>query len=1527
MTIQVIRMDDGMIITLLKNKGIKSLSLPSKVRGQYWVTDYKSHKDLVCIEAVDGKWVLKSNRKVMVCDKNGQECKEIVVEPYELYCLVHRASGNKASLFTEPDTEDRKYYSKYIVRATDIRIGKDKNSDICYDNLYISPVHALLRYQNGLWEIQDSNSVNGIYVNNIRVSGSQSLKVGDVIFIMGLKIIVGNGFLAINNPDKKVEIPEGRLSIIHRTATQKIDNDEVSEGKKDYFYRSVRFKRDVETATIKVDSPPNNMQREELPLMLAVGPSLTMGLASLTTGLFAVNNAIQNDNIASAIPSIVMSISMLVGTILWPILTKRYEKKRALANEQKRQNKYKNYLETIKKKIDEEAQKQKKILNENYLTVKECSEIVMQRKSTLWERSPEQNDFLHLRVGTGRKLAELNYHYQERRFMLDDDNLQEEMLELCENPKAMDNVPMVVSLLDNYVSGVVGNPADTIAFAKGLLLQMMTYYSYDEFKIVLLMNPKDAKEFEDMRWVPHVWNDDYTIRFIATNPSELKTVSAFLEQEIKYRSTLHDEERRESMPYYMILAFDTDLANKADMLKLLYRQKHNVNVSILTFCEKVVQLPKECTTVMEIDGSVGKIFNKKDISDERVIFTPDIYIKGSLNSICLRLANTFLDIQNNTYNLPKTLTFLEMYKVGKIEHLNALERWIENEPSQSLSVPIGVDVFGELFELDLHEKYHGPHGLVAGMTGSGKSEFIMTYILSLAVNYHPYEVAFILIDYKGGGMAKAFENLPHTAGIITNLDGAAVNRSLVSIQSELKRRQAIFMETGQKLGESNIDIYKYQNLYRYGRVNEPLQHLFIISDEFAELKTQQPEFMEQLISAARIGRSLGVHLILATQKPAGVVDDQIWSNSKFKVCLKVQEKADSMDMLKRPDAASLSDTGRFYLQVGYNELFEMGQSAWAGSYYYPSDHVVLEKDDAVEIFDGTGKVILKNKPRKQFFGMRPQKQLDAITDYLREIAEKENISVKPLWLEPIPEYICVDDLEEKYSYTMQKWVLEPVVGEYDDPYRQQQNLLTIPLSKEGNVLVYGAAGMGKTTFITAMMYSMMKYHDAESLSSYILDFSSGSLRSFCNAPQVGDVIVAGEEEKIVNLFKMLVDEIEKRKKMFEEYGGDIISYNANCSEKASNIVIVIHNFANYIEMNGDTEEDIIYLSREGTKYGIYFVVTAVNVNDVRYRVSQNFNQQYTLQLNDDADYSAVLGNVNGVYPTKYKGRGIVKKDQVYEFQTAHVTTRGENAVQFVKEFCEQMKEKYGQGVARSIPVLPDVVSVETFSDEIISLGQLPIGVRKNDLQVECLSMQDDTITLMLGMDATPLANVSAGMVELLQKIDNIKIVVLDPNGRMTCKESQNLQYCNDDMEEHIVKLFQQLVSRNNTYKDYNGELPDDMVFENYVYILQDFSDIYDELSEDGKDKLKILMEKNETEYAVHFLVDDEIGSFKIHTTTSWFKRHCKRGDGVWIGEGVTDQYVLKLSEMDSSLRKPIAPEFGYVIKGGKPHLVKLLTAK
>ncbi len=1518
-----------MIVTLLKSERMNSISLPEKVKGQYWLMDYFPTGEkypLLSIEGIHNQWIIRSGKKAQLLDDSRKRIREMQIEPYNLYCLYLQDTDSYEYLFVEPVTTDRKQYTKYIVNPVrDIYVGRSQSNQIFFHNIVVSATHARFVYTDGSWVLYDENSTNGIYVNGNRIKENCLLKPGDVVYIMGLKIIIGNGFWAMNNPDQLVQLDTGIFSprlgdrMVHREA------EDYEEMEQEYFYRSPRFKRDIKTATIKVDSPPANQQREEMPIMMAIGPSMTMGLASLTTGLFAVNNAIQNGNVASAIPSIVMSASMLLGTVMWPILSKRYEKKRAAEHERKRQNKYLAYLRNISKDIDKEAERQTEILEENYLTLGQCQDVITQVKSSLWEREPGQNDFLKLRVGKGNIDADIKYNYQERRFMLDDDNLQNEMLALCENPKKLEHVPILISLFENYISGVVGKRNDILAFAKGLILQMVTYYSYDEFKLVLLIDPVELEEIRTIRWIPHVWDNEKKIRLIATTASELKEVSAYMEQIMKWRMSLHEEECKDCVPYYMILAFDRQLANKAEMLKLLYHRKNNMNISVITFFNEISNLPKECTTVVELKGSSGRIFNKRDISGERVAFVPDIYIRDNMDMVNMQLSNLQLDIMATAYNLPKMLTFLEMYQVGKIEHLNALSRWKENDPTVSLEVPVGVDTFGELFKLDLHEKYHGPHGLVAGMTGSGKSEFIMTYILSLALNYHPYEVAFILIDYKGGGMAKAFETLPHTAGIITNLDGAAVNRSLVSIQSELKRRQEIFIQVGNRVGESNIDIYKYQRLYREGAVEEPLPHLFIISDEFAELKTQQPEFMEQLISAARIGRSLGIHLILATQKPAGVVDDQIWSNSKFKICLKVQERADSMDMLKRPDAAELSDTGRFYLQVGYNELFEMGQSAWAGAPYYPSEQVQVEKDDRVEVFDNTGHILKQVKPRKRNIVQNPQKQLDAITDYLKQTAQNEDIHVRPLWLEPIAEYIYIDELEEKYNVEEEGWILNPVVGEYDIPSKQSQNILRLHITQDGNTAIYGAAGMGKTTFLNALLYSLTKHHDCEQLNLYILDFSSESLRVFQEAPQVGDVMVSGDDEKIANLFKLAGSEIQERKQKFSSYGGDMQSYIRESGDKIANIVILINNFASFMEQYDQHEDDVIYLTREGTKYGIYFVVTAVNTNDIRYRVLQNFNQQFVLQLNDISDYASVLGNVAGTYPTKYKGRGIFRGEEVYEFQTAYITERGTNVVSFIREYCQQLKETYGTGIANKIPVLPDRVTADLVCENGNDLDRVPLGISKDKLEIQYLNMGKSTISLMLSLEMSDMLAFVNGMIQVVAGIEGTQIILLDPNHRIKIADSLKMEHYIDDMETKVVEMFNLLVKRNNRYKECNGHLPEGETFEPMVYILQDYSSIFDQLSIDGRDKLKVLLEKNEPEYAVHFLICEEAGNMSIRTVEPWYKKHCTKGNGVWIGNGIADQYVLKLLSAGRELRQDIADNFGYIVQNGNYSLIKLVT--
>ncbi len=1523
-----------MQLSLLKNDAMHTCILPEKCKGRYWIThlnDDGYEEQMISVEGIEGEWKLKSNKYAVIQDDAFQRVKEVKVEPLKFYNIHLTRTNEQAWLYSEPITDDRKQFAKLVLPDNGkLVIGRSEACDIQYVNTYTSSRHAELLINGSQLTIQDLDSSNGTFVNGVRVK-QRVLQPGDMMDILGLKLIIGPDFIAMNNPDGQVAYNQQLLrDYIKQQAYETFDNDyDDEETVFTTFYRSPRFKRDINRPTIKIDPPPSPNNQEQMPLILMLGPSITMGIGAMFMGLFMMQNVLSSGgSMFRALPSMVMAISMLLGAVLWPLLSRKYEAKRRAEKEQIRQEKYSAYLQEMEEKIANECAHQKQILHENYVTIDDCVARIMQGQRNMWERTHGHNDFLRVRLGLGNLSLDADLKFPEKKFSLEDDNLQDELFELAEKPRVLDNVPITLSLAEDWISGVIGSRDSVTDLAKGILLQLISLHSYDEIKLVFLFDKKDMQDWAFVKWLPHVWGKDSHIRFIANDRNEVKELSAYLEKELAKRESSRDEELQEISPHYIIFAINMELAAKSELINAIYKSKKHYGFSVVHLCEEIVQLPKECSLVIDAARNDSKLYDKDDITGQYISFKPDLYMRHDEQDLALKLANTQLSASASDFRLPDMVTFLELFEVGKVEHLNALSRWKENDPTLSLETPIGVGTNGEWFKLDLHEKFHGPHGLIAGMTGSGKSEFIITYIMSLAVNYHPYEVAFILIDYKGGGMANAFTGLPHLAGTITNLDGAAVNRSLVSIQSELKRRQAIFSETSKQVNISNLDIYKYQKLFREGQVEEPVPHLFIISDEFAELKTQQPEFMEQLVSAARIGRSLGIHLILATQKPSGVVDDQIWSNSRFRVCLKVQEKADSMDMIKRPDAAELAETGRYYVQVGFNELFELGQSAWGGAPYYPSDSITNQQEEGVMVIDNLGRVVkdVRLDKRKQMTP-NPSKQIDEVNQYLIHIAKEEHIVVRPLWLEPIPGMIVLDELKKKYtSVDTEPGQLNPLIGEVDDPAKQNQFALRFSIA-DGNAVIYGSAGSGKTTFLTTLMFALIQDYTPDDVHMYLLDFSAETLRNFATAPHVGDVLFSHDSEKVSNLIKKLHKEIELRKKLFADYGGDYHSYLRTSGEQLPSIIIAIHNFTAFTEVYEDHEEDIAYLSREGLKYGIYFILTALTTNGVRYRTLQNFKQLYVLQLNDVTDYASALGSVDGVYPSKHKGRGIYKTDQVYEFQIAHINRESNEIWDQIRKYCHNYANAWNKPAAAKIPILPDRVDLDYLAEHWDSSHTegIPVGVDKQQLSVATYPFAQRYIQFVLSQNNDQ----TSFLQELTEVIaeQNVHVTLVDPEGRLHAVQRDNCTYYAEADLEHVVnELFALLVERNNSYKDAKTAGQPLPQFDTRYVIVDSFSALLTKLPDDSRDKLKVLLEKGEAHYHVHIVCSDSVNNLSSYALDTWFTSHVSMQDGIWTGSGISDQYQMKLAKVTSDLYQDIGEQFGYIVSKGKVRLIKLLSS-
>ena len=920
----------------------------------------------------------------------------------------------------------------------------------------------------------------------------------------------------------------------------------------------------------------------------------------------------------------------------------------------------------------------------------------------------------------------------------------------------------------------------------------------------------------------------------------------------------------------------------------------------------MLHLPNECQLFININGHNGSLFENQITATTKKEFYFDTSFTFFFENIGQRLSN--IPIRVNTaskFSLPETYTFLEMYDAGRIEQLNILQRWMTNDSTKSLQAPIGIDTNGMQIVLDIHEKAHGPHGLIAGSTGSGKSEFIITYILSLAVNYHPNDVSMILIDYKGGGLAGAFQKgnvkLPHIVGTITNIDKVGLQRSLVSIQSELRRRQIKFNQAREKTDEGTIDIYKYQKLFHDGVVKEPIPHLLIICDEFAELKQQQPDFMDELISVARIGRSLGVHLILATQKPAGVVNDQIRSNSKFGICLKVQDRQDSMDVIKRPDAAELKRAGQFYIQVGNNEYFALGQSAWAGASYEPSDIIKKNVDNSMKFVSNIGSVIKKIDDTKRAPVKKDGEQLTNIVKYIYELGKNENIHLKPLWLENIPEIIMLDKTKEKYKIEKKENEVIPVIGEYDDPYNQRQGPVELDFKKQGNIIVYGNAESGKETLISTMVYDIITTYTVREAQMYLLDFGSEALKIFKDAPHVGDVVLSTDAEKINRLFEMIQREMKRRTEVLSNYGGDIKLYIKDTGIPMPQIIVVINNYEGFVENYGEKYDDILLtLCREGIKYGIIFVLTASAYNSVRYRLSQNFRQKIALQLNNEDDFLNIIEGVKKKRPAHVFGRGLIKYSDVYEFQTARIC-EPERWNSFIKDEIKKLNSEYTER-AVSIPVLPNQIKVEDVRELVTQLDKLPIGIYKASLGLATYDFKNNLVNIISAKNVDVVAEYITHLYEEFNLLEDVEVTVFDSEG-IVQETRKNLKL---DYQNYSLKI------QNNLKKNKHN-----------ICIIIGIDKFLTNIGTSILPDLKKAEElKNYT-----FIVVDSVFKLKNHEYDDWYKAYITKDTGIWVGNGISDQYILRLNSSNRNLVNNCGDSFGYLIKQEEAMLIKLIGMK
>lgn len=879
------------------------------------------------LERREGQWHLTPENAVLR-PGNGLGSRDSILIADDLRFEVETRQGARIAIVCSEQEDSFSPYGKYAIGGMrEFKIGRNAGNDIQYNNDFVSGLHCTIKLENGKAVLYD-NSKNGTYLNLRRVCGSTILNYGDSIRIMRLNLIYLGELIAVNQcEDLSIQMPQlgsGEISTHASRAN--------SSGKnKILFRRSPRDLQKLYDTPFEIEAPPNPAPDREQPLAMTIGPALTMSIPMILGSLLSVwasRSSGASAGVFMYMGMVTALASAVIGAI-WAVVNVRYARKTRKQEENRRFESYGEYLIRIRDRIEKEYNVNAKILRELYPSAEACCALD-EHSPLLWNRNSTDADFLGVRLGLGSIPFQAEIVIPKERFTMVSDMLAGKPKVIQENFRQLRDVPVTVDLLTHHLIGIVGGEGrkGALSAARAMIAQVATANAYTDVKICIVYdgsNDLDRTAWDFALWLPHVWSGDKKIRYIATNRGEQGDVFHALTQIL--RSRVEEEREQVPKPRFLLFVADPTLLDNEAMARYVFDRGRDLGLTTVLLASRLEELPNECQDIIQNDGSYQGIYNTRLGRTNGTAVQFDTVSEESIRRLSKVLGRIEVVESEQEGEIPGAVTFFDMYGVQRPEELNAGERWSKANTVVSMKALVGFRNGNAPCYLDIHERYHGPHGLVAGTTGSGKSETLQTYILSLAVNFSPEDVGFFIIDYKGGGMANLFNGLPHLIGSISNLSGGQVKRAMVSIQSENRRRQRIFTE----YGVNNIN--GYTTLYKNGDAVEPIPHLFIIIDEFAELKREEPEFMKELISVAQVGRSLGVHLILSTQRPSGTVDENIWANSKFRLCLRVQDRQDSMDMLHRTEAAYLTQAGRCYLQVGNDEIFELFQSGWSGASY------------------------------------------------------------------------------------------------------------------------------------------------------------------------------------------------------------------------------------------------------------------------------------------------------------------------------------------------------------------------------------------------------------------------------------------------------------------------------------------------------------------------------------------------------------------------------------------------------------------
>ncbi|KIZ15421.1 FtsK/SpoIIIE domain-containing protein [Streptomyces natalensis] len=918
----------------------------------------------------------------------------------------------------------------------------------------------------------------------------------------------------------------------------------------------------------------------------------------------------------------------------------------------------------------------------------------------LWERRITDPDALLLRVGVADVAADIE--------LVAAAGAQPD----AEPPKPpiVHDVPVPLPFTSLGVVGLAGPRTRTLATARWFTTQAAVLHSPRDLSVVILSSAPDTDEgWRWAHWLPHAvpqQGQDCVALVGADSETIGRRVNELLNELNRRKATTSQVGAATALrpdPYTLIVLDGARLLRRMPGVPQLLQEGPLYGMYALCLDEDERLLPEECRAVIcWAPGSTSRVH----LRGAGLESLGEILADQVSNSWCELVARSLAPVRDVSRDdadsaLPTSARLLTL--LGMPDPTGESVELVWRRGGSTTRVPIGIGADGP-FTLDI--RTDGPHALVAGTTGAGKSELLQTIITSLAVHNRPDALNFVLIDYKGGSAFQDCARLPHTVGMVSDLDAHLTERALASLAAELHRRESILFDAATK------DIEDYNDARRLRPELEPMPRLVLIIDEFASLVAELPDFIAGLVDIARRGRSLGVHLILATQRPAGVVSADIRANTNLRIALRVTGADESSDIIDAPDAGSIAKSmpGRAYVRSGAQALVAV-QSARIGG-RRPGQSSAPQVSAQPLPWGAIGRPLPRSAEDDGDAGTL-QTDLAVLVDAIGAGAQRMGFTEpRSPWLPPLAEHMTISDAQQPVDEAHTD-VPPAVYGITDVPARQARAPLALDLVDGEHVLIVGGPRSGRSTALRTIAGSLAKTASPSDVHLYAVDCGSNALLPLTALPHCGGVVTRDETDRLVRLLGRIQTEVSRRQQLLAQQGASSAAEQRAAAaegERLPWVVLLLDAWEGYVSAYesydyGKLVDAMQRLFREGPAVGLRVVMTA-DRSGLSGTVASAFADRLTLRLADPNDYVSAGLAPRDIPKEMPSGRALrVTEEGVQESQIALLTAdpSGRAQVQALQQIAREAAVTYVRPPEHLRPMRVDALPIRIGAREALAL--------------------------------------------------------------------------------------------------------------------------------------------------------------------------------------------------------------------------------